>query len=145
MYLTRKPKALPRARRYAIAAACAILALTTATSATALRINAISSAQEQTRPSRLKVDNDKLTIVNKVQPVYPVEEKKKGTTGTVALAAVIGKDGQVENLQVKSSPSEGLSRSALDAVHQWRYQPYLLNGDPIEVETTINIIFSLGK
>lgn len=145
MHLTRKSIALPRAQQIAILAVCCILVITTGTSALALHVNAIASAQEESRPSKLKVDNDKLTIVNKVQPVYPPEEKKKGTTGTVALAAVIGKEGQVENLRVKSSPSEGLSRSALDAVRQWRYQPYLLNGDPIEVETTINIIFALGK
>jgi TonB family protein len=145
MHLTRKPKALPRARRYAIAAACAILALTTATSAIGLRINAISSAQEDTRPPKLKVDINKLTLVSKAQPEYPVEEKKKHKSGKVVLAAVIGKDGQVEHLSVDSTPGEDFSQSAMDAVRQWRFQPYLLNGDPIEVETTINIIYNLGK
>ena len=145
MHLTHKSIVLPRLQQIASLAICSILAITTATSALALHVNAIASAQEESRSSRLKVDIDKLTIVSKVMPIYPPEEKKKGTTGTVVLEAIIGKSGSIENLNVRSSPSQGLSRSALDAVHQWRYQPYLLNGDPVEVETTINVIYNLGK
>jgi outer membrane biosynthesis protein TonB len=62
----------------------------------------------------------------------------------VVLNAVIGKDGTVQNLNVVSGPGE-LQQSSLDAVSQWTYKPYLLNGDPIEVETTINVIYSLAK
>jgi protein TonB len=59
------------------------------------------------------------------------------------LSAIIGRDGTVEDLQVVSGP-EMLQQAALDSVKQWRYRPYLLNGDPVEVRTTINIIFTLG-
>jgi protein TonB len=59
------------------------------------------------------------------------------------LVAVIGKDGMPQNLRVKKSPSTSLSRSAMDAVRTWHYRPYLLNGEPVEVETTINITYNL--
>ncbi len=65
--------------------------------------------------------------------------------GRVVLDAIIGKDGSMENIKVVKSVRDDLDQSAIDAVRQWKYQPYLLNGDPIEVETTINIIYSLRK
>ena len=55
--------------------------------------------------------------------------------------AIIGKDGEVENLKVVSAPKE-LQQSALDAVRQWTYRPFLLNGAPVEVKTTIEITYS---
>ena len=60
------------------------------------------------------------------------------------LNAVIGKDGSVEKLIVVSGPKE-LQESSLDAVRQWTYKPYLVNGDPVEVKTTINVIYTLTK
>jgi protein TonB len=66
------------------------------------------------------------------------------TEGTVVLAATISKAGTIENLRVISGPAI-LQRSALDAVKTWRYSPYLLDGQPVEVETTVNVIFSLGR
>jgi outer membrane biosynthesis protein TonB len=57
---------------------------------------------------------------------------------------VIGKDGTVEELRVASGPKE-LQQSSLDAVRQWIYKPFLLNGDPVEVKTTINVVYSLAK
>jgi len=60
------------------------------------------------------------------------------------LNAVIGKDGHVDNLKVVSGPSK-LQQSALDAVRQWLYKPYLVNGEPVEVETKISVIYSLQK
>ena len=62
----------------------------------------------------------------------------------MVLAAVIAKDGTVANLRVVSGPSQ-LQRSALDAVRQWRYKPYLLNGNPIEVDTTVQVLYTLAK
>jgi protein TonB len=81
-------------------------------------------------------------LLNKVVPVYPPAAKKAKIQGKVVIDAVIGTDGNVENLRVVSGPPE-LQQSALDAVRQWTYKPYLLNGDPVEVETTINIIYNL--
>jgi TonB family protein len=77
-------------------------------------------------------------------PKYPAEAKKEGIQGTVVLDAVIGKDGTVEELRVASGPKE-LQQSSLDAVRQWIYKPFLLNGDPVEVKTTINVVYSLAK
>jgi TonB family protein len=83
-------------------------------------------------------------VITKVPPVYPPDAKKARIQGTVALDAVIGKSGDVESLKVVSGPQE-LQQSALNAVRQWKYKPFLLNGDPIEVESTIKVIYSLQK
>jgi len=61
----------------------------------------------------------------------------------VVLQATISKTGTIENLRVISGPAM-LQQSAMDAVKSWRYRPYLLNNDPVEVETTVNVVFSLG-
>jgi len=61
----------------------------------------------------------------------------------VVLQATISKSGGIENLRVVSGPPM-LQQAALDAVRAWRYKPYLLNGDPVEVETTVNVVFNLG-
>jgi TonB family protein len=78
------------------------------------------------------------------QPVYPPDAKAAGIEGSVILHAVIGKDGTMKELSVVSGPKE-LQDSALNAVKQWTYKPYLLNGDPVAVETTITVNFSLQK
>ena len=83
-------------------------------------------------------------LISKTPPIYPIDAKKAGVSGTVVLRATIGTDGIVKALQVISGP-ELLRQAALDAVHQWRYRPYLLNGDPVEVRTTVNIVFSLAR
>jgi TonB family protein len=80
--------------------------------------------------------------ISRPQPVYPDDAKKAGVQGIVVLHAIISKAGTVEQLQVVSGP-EMLRASALDAVRQWTYKPYLLNGQPTEVETTINVNYTL--
>jgi peptidyl-prolyl cis-trans isomerase A (cyclophilin A) len=82
-------------------------------------------------------------LISKTQPVYPVDAKKAGVSGRVELEAIIGRDGVVENVKVISGP-DLLQQAALDAVRTWRYRPYLLNSEPVEVRTTINVIFTLG-
>jgi protein TonB len=64
-------------------------------------------------------------------------------SGTVVLAATISKTGTIENLHVVSGPPV-LQQAALDAVQTWLYRPYLLDGEPVEVETTINVVFTLN-
>ena len=81
--------------------------------------------------------------INNVAPEYPAIAKVAHISGTVVLHAVIAKDGTIEQLEYVSGPPM-LVKSAMDAVKQWRYKPYLLNGDPVEVETTINVDFNLG-
>ncbi|HWO36839.1 MAG TPA: TonB family protein [Candidatus Acidoferrum sp.] len=83
-------------------------------------------------------------LVNKVTPLYPPLARQTRISGTVRLHAIIGKNGGVEQLQVVSGHPL-LVQSALDAVRQWRYQPTLLNGDPVEVDTEIDVIFSLAQ
>jgi protein TonB len=78
------------------------------------------------------------------QPVYPPIAKAAHVQGVVILHALISKQGTIENLTVVSGPPM-LTTSALDAVKRWRYKPYLLNGDPTEVETTINVNFTFGQ
>jgi TonB family protein len=82
-------------------------------------------------------------IVKQVHPVYPAEARAARIQGTVTLKAVIGKDGVVEQLSVVSGPPE-LVQSAMDAVRQWQYKPFLLNGNPVEVQTTINVNYTFG-
>jgi TonB family protein len=77
--------------------------------------------------------------------VYPLEAKKAGVQGAVVLGAVIGKDGSVRILKALHSPSPLLSEAAIDAVKRWRYQPYILNGTPVEVDTTVTVKFTLPR
>src|SRR5882762_2202641 len=79
-------------------------------------------------------------LLKRVQPIYPQQAMQMHTQGKVALQATIAKDGSVRNVKVVSGPAI-LARSATDAVRQWKYKPYLLNGEPIEVQTDININF----
>ena len=83
-------------------------------------------------------------LVNKVQPLYPPLARQTRISGTVRLHAIIGKNGPVEQLEVMSGHPL-LVQAALDAVRQWKYQPTQLNGEPVEVDTTIDVIFSLNQ
>jgi len=82
-------------------------------------------------------------LLNMVRPVYPPLAKQARISGTVRLHAIIAKDGSVIQLEVVQGHPL-LVQSALDAVRQWRYQPTLLNGEPVEVDTTVDVVFSLG-
>ena len=81
-------------------------------------------------------------LIHKVQPEYPEAVRKAHIEGTVVLCAVIGKDGKLVNLQAVSGPKE-LIDPAMKAVQQWVYKPYLLDGEPIDVETEIRVNFGL--
>jgi len=61
------------------------------------------------------------------------------------LRALIGKDGKIHELHVVSAPWPSLAASALQAVSQWEYKPYLLNGETVDVDTEVNVIFALGN
>jgi protein TonB len=82
-------------------------------------------------------------IIYRVQPSYPPIARQARVQGPVELRAIISKAGTIENLIVISGPPM-LSRSAIEAVRQWRYRPYLLNNEPIEVETEITVNFVLS-
>ena len=83
-------------------------------------------------------------LLNKVQPVYPDAARTSGVEGTVVLHAVVGMDGKPLSLQVMNGQVDPqLARAAIEAVSQWRYAPTLLNGEPIEIDTTISVNFRL--
>jgi protein TonB len=83
-------------------------------------------------------------LIHKTIPVYPRIGVAVRAEGTVVLQAIISKAGTIENLRVVSGPPI-LEQAAIDAVKTWRYRPYLLDGEPVEVETTVNVIFTLGR
>jgi protein TonB len=94
------------------------------------------------RPARISRIMDG-SLIHRVQPDYPILAKQSRIQGPVQIAALISRTGTIENLQVVSGHPMLVS-AALNAVKQWRYRPYILNGEPIEVETKITVIFSLG-
>jgi TonB family protein len=145
MNLTRKQFEVKGARRLAICAACAILGAAACTSALALRMDVQAPAPSNPAPKKIHVKEGIMTPVDKVTPVYPIAAKNDRLTGSVVLAATIGKDGTVERLKITKSLRADCDKSALDAVHQWRYKPFLLNGDPIVVETTVTVTYTLAQ
>jgi protein TonB len=82
-------------------------------------------------------------LTKKVQPQYPPLARQARIQGSVVLRALISKTGQIENLQVVSGHPM-LTSSAIQAVKQWQYKPYILNGQPVEVETNITVNFTLA-
>jgi len=83
-------------------------------------------------------------LLTPIQPVYPPIAKATGTQGTVVLEAVISKAGRIESLRTVSG-SPMLAGAAVQAVSMARYRPYLLNGEPVAVQTTITVVFRLGS
>jgi protein TonB len=83
-------------------------------------------------------------LLHDVAPTYPPEAGRARIEGTVVLLAVIGKDGSVQNVRVETGLPI-LAQAAIDAVKQWRYRPYLLNGEPVEVDSQIIINFTLSR
>ena len=82
-------------------------------------------------------------LVHRVQPEYPPLAKAARIQGEVLVRAVIAKDGSIENLRVLSGHPM-LVPAALNAIRQWRYRPYFLNGEPVEVETQVTVNFVLS-
>lgn len=96
-------------------------------------------------PRRIRVGGsvEAAKLVFQPKPDYPEGAQEKGIEGTVLLESVIGVDGNVLDAAVRNEADPELANSALDAVRQWRYQPALLNGEPVEVVTTITVNFRL--
>ena len=84
------------------------------------------------------------SLIRRVQPVYPPLARNARIQGSVVLAAVISKAGTIENLTLITGHPM-LVPAALQAVRQWRYRPYILNGEAIEVDTQITVNFILGQ
>ena len=83
-------------------------------------------------------------LIRQVPPEYPPLARQARIQGTVSLNAIIGKDGTVTNLQLVSGHPL-LVQAALDAVKQWVYRPMLLNGEPVEVATDVQVNFTLDQ
>jgi protein TonB len=96
-------------------------------------------------PQRVRVSQgvSQGLLIHEVRPAYPPLARQARIQGAVVLQAVIGKDGAIQNLHVVSGHPM-LTTSAIDAVKQWRYKPYFLNGEPVEVDTQITVNFTLS-
>ena len=102
-------------------------------------------APVEQRTQRIRVGGsvEAASIISRVMPQYPVIARTAHVSGTIALHAIIAKDGTVQELTYISGPPL-LIRAAMEAVREWRYRPTMLNGEPVEVETTIDVVFNLG-
>jgi periplasmic protein TonB len=96
-------------------------------------------------PQRVRVSSGVSTglLVRKVNPNYPPLARQARIQGTVILQAEISKSGDIQNLRLISGHPM-LAPAAIEAVKQWKYKPYLLNGEPVEVETTVQVNFTLA-
>ena len=102
--------------------------------------------QAKNLPKRIRVGGQMMStkLIHQVSPTYPGEAKRAGIQGTVRLDVVIGKDGTVQDMNLISGPTD-LAKVAMKAVSKWRYQPTLLNGTPVEVETEIDVNFERAR
>jgi len=82
-------------------------------------------------------------LMRKIQPAYPPLARQARIQGSVLLQAEISKDGSIQNLRLISGHPM-LAPAAIEAVKQWKYKPYILNGEPVEVETQITVNFTLA-
>lgn len=98
----------------------------------------------QKGPVRLPSKMVEGMLIRKTIPTYPAIGIAIHQQGTVLLQATISKAGTIENLRVISGPPI-LQQAAIDAVRTWQYRPYLLNDQPVEVETTVSVVFTLGR
>jgi TonB family protein len=99
-------------------------------------------------PKRVRIGGnvEEAKIFTMVRPIYPEQAKAAGVEGTVILHAIIGKDGTPLSLRVLNGEvAPDLARASVEAVSRWRYRPTLLNGEPVEVDTTIEVHFTLQK
>jgi len=87
---------------------------------------------------------DPAMLTRRIEPIYPVLMRQIGRSGQVQLRAVIGTGGAIQSLQVVGG-DPGFYQSALDAVRQWRFKPTVLNGNPVEVDTFITVIYNISR
>ena len=103
-------------------------------------------AEDKSKVKRIRIGGnvEMAKVITRVQPIYPESAKAAGAQGTVLLHAVVGMDGKPLQLQVLNSQiNPDIARAAVEAVSRWRYQPTLLNGEPVEIDTTITVSFKL--
>lgn len=95
-------------------------------------------------PSAISAGVAEGMLIHKTEPIYPKFARDNHIGGTVVLKAKITKSGTLQDLQLISGPKI-LGAAAMDAARNWRYKPYMLNNQPVEVDTSISVVFSLGK
>jgi protein TonB len=103
----------------------------------------VAASKPRSGPVRVSAGVASGRLLTPIRPVYPAIAKAAHIQGTVVVEAVISRTGEVVNARAVSGQPM-LVRAALDAITQARYQPYRLNGEAVEVETTINVVFSLN-
>jgi periplasmic protein TonB len=101
-------------------------------------------AQQEKRTLKVSEGVLEAQLITRIEPQFPSLAIQTKTQGTVRLHAIISRDGRITSLDVLSG-HPFLVKAALDAVRQWRYRPTLLNGEPVEVETSITVIFRLQE
>jgi len=108
-------------------------------------INSAAIVPKVATPQRVRVSQGVTQglLIRKIQPAYPPLARQARIQGTVLLQAEISKEGTIENLRLISGHPM-LAPAAIEAVKQWRYKPYILNGEPVEVETQITVNFTLA-
>ncbi|MGI8990940.1 MAG: M56 family metallopeptidase [Bryobacteraceae bacterium] len=111
------------------------------------RLTVTAQGAPDGRPKRLRIGGNMQAakLISRTRPLYPQAAKLRRVSGTVIIRANIRKDGTPEKLTILASPGDDLSNAALEAVSKWRYSPTLLNGEPIDVETIIDINFTLRR
>ena len=150
MNLTRKYVEIRGTRRFGIAAACVVVGLVTCASALALRMEVAGSPSalaDHAQNKTLKI-NAAIMAGQKISgpnPTYPAQARADKVEGAVVLLVIINEEGVPTNIQVKQSVRGDLDESAVTAVRQWRWKPYLLNGNPVAVESTVTVNYSLGE
>lgn len=87
---------------------------------------------------------DPAMLTRRIEPIYPTLMRQIGRSGQVQLRATIGTDGTIQSLQVVGG-DPGFFQSALEAVRQWHYRPTVLNGNPVEVDTFITVIYNISR
>ena len=149
MKLTEVKKRAGRLPRWTAIGVSVVLGIAAASTVLALRFDVVASAahasdQSTTEPQSVPAKTMEEHVLTKFPPKYPADAKEARIQGKVVLDAIISKTGEVENLKVISGPSK-LQQSALDAVRHWTYKPFIVNGDPVDVETTVTVTYTLAK
>jgi protein TonB len=112
-------------------------------------INAVVSVVPVSTP-RLKAESARTSelvpgrLIQRIEPQYPFYARNANIGGNVVLSATVTKRGTVEKIKVLSGPPL-LTQAAINAVRQWRYEPYKLNGEPVDVDTKITVRFDNGR
>jgi protein TonB len=141
---SRQSKPEPEAQEAEQAPAATSIASGTSTNALSgiVDTNAMNAQRAPQQTLRISQGVSQGLIVKKVQPVYPAQARLTRSEGIVELQANISKSGNISSVkQVSGDPV--LGRAAIDAVRQWKYKPYFLNGEPVEVETQVTVNFKL--